>query len=53
MFQICFIEILFCNYVVAWHASQLPEQKEGLFVTAMDVVGVNVVIVVAALFHIS
>ena len=25
-----FIEILFCNFVVAWHSSQLPKQKEGL-----------------------
>ena len=22
---------VYCNYVVAWHSSQLPEQKEGLF----------------------
>ena len=25
----CFIEFLFCNFVVAWHSSKLPEQKEG------------------------
>ena len=28
-----FYEILFCNFVVAWISSQLPEQKEGLFQT--------------------
>ena len=22
---------VYCNFVVAWHSSQLPEQKEGLF----------------------
>ena len=24
-FQECFIYVLFCNFVVAWHSSQLPE----------------------------
>ena len=27
----CFNVVLFCNFVVAWISSQLPEQKEGLF----------------------
>ena len=31
VFQECFIEVLFCNFVVAWISSQLPKQKEGLF----------------------
>ena len=31
MFQQSFNEVLFCNIVVAWISSQLPEQKEGLF----------------------
>ena len=26
----CFNEVLFCNFLVAWISSQLPEQKEGL-----------------------
>ena len=30
-FQECFIEVLFCNFVVARHSLQLPEQKEDLF----------------------
>ena len=30
--QECFKEVLFCNFVVAWISSQLPEQKEGLFI---------------------
>ena len=29
--QECFIDVLFCKVVFAWHSSQLPEQKEGLF----------------------
>ena len=29
--QECFNEVLFCNFVLAWISSQLPEQKEGLF----------------------
>ena len=31
MFQECFNEFLFCNFVVAWHSLQLPKLKEGLF----------------------
>ena len=31
MFQECYDEVLFCNFVLEWHSSQLPEQKEGLF----------------------
>ena len=31
MFQEVFIEVLFCNFVVAWISSQLLRQKEGLF----------------------
>ena len=31
VFQECFNEVLFCNFIVAWISSQLPEQKEGLF----------------------
>ena len=30
MFQECINEVLFCDFVVAWISSQLPEQKEGL-----------------------
>ena len=30
--RVCFSEILFCSFVVAWISSQLPEQKEGLLV---------------------
>ena len=30
VFQKSFDEVLFCNFVVAWISSQLPEQKEGL-----------------------
>ena len=30
----CFIDVLYCNFVFAWHSSQLPEQKEGLFLNA-------------------
>ena len=30
MFQKCSNEVLFCNVVLAWISSQLPEQKEGL-----------------------
>ena len=30
MFQECFNEVLFCDFVVAWISSQLPQQKEGL-----------------------
>ena len=26
----CFNEVLFCNFLLAWISSQLPEQKEGL-----------------------
>ena len=26
------LNVLYCNFVVAWHLSQLPEQKEGLFI---------------------
>ena len=29
-FQESFNEVLFCNFVLAWISSQLPEQKEGL-----------------------
>ena len=25
----CFKEVLFSNFVVAWHSSQLPEQKRA------------------------
>ena len=32
MFQESFNKVLFCNFVVAWISSLLPEQKEGLFV---------------------
>ena len=31
VFQECFNKVLFCDFVVAWISSQLPEQKEGLF----------------------
>ena len=31
VFQECLNEALFCDFVVAWISSQLPEQKEGLF----------------------
>ena len=31
VFQECFNEVLFCDFVVARISSQLPEQKEGLF----------------------
>ena len=31
VFQECFKEVLFCNFVVAWISSQLHEQREGLF----------------------
>ena len=31
MFQECFNEVLFCNHVLACISSQLPEQKEDLF----------------------
>ena len=31
MFQKCFKEVFFCNFVLACISSQLPEQKEGLF----------------------
>ena len=31
VFQECFNEVLFCNFVLAWISSQLPEQKGGLF----------------------
>ena len=31
VFQEGFNNILFCNLVVAWISSHLPEQKEGLF----------------------
>ena len=31
VFQECFNEVLFCNFVLALISSQLPEQKEGLF----------------------
>ena len=33
VFQENFNKVLFCNFVLAWISSQLPEQKEGLFVT--------------------
>ena len=29
--QVNFKNVLFCNFIVAWISSQLPEQKEGLF----------------------
>ena len=31
VFQKLFTEVLFCDFVVAWISSQLPEQMEGLF----------------------
>ena len=31
VFQKCFKEVFFCNFVLACISSQLPEQKEGLF----------------------
>ena len=31
VFQECLNEVLFCDFVVAWISSQLPEKKEGLF----------------------
>ena len=31
MFQDYLNEVLFCNFVIAWISSQLPEQKEGFF----------------------
>ena len=31
VFQECFNNVLFCDLVVAWISSQLPQQKEGLF----------------------
>ena len=31
VFQECFKEVLFCNFVLSWISLQLPEQKEGLF----------------------
>ena len=27
----CFIDVLYYNFIFAWHSSQLPAQKEGLF----------------------
>ena len=36
MFQECYNGVLFCNFVVAWISSQLPEQKEGLFFQFLD-----------------
>ena len=37
MFQECFNEVLFCNFFVVLHSSHLPEQKEGLFFSLLDV----------------
>ena len=31
VFQECFNEVLFHDFVVEWISSQLPEEKEGLF----------------------
>ena len=31
VFQECFNEVLFCNFVLAWISLKLPEQKKGLF----------------------
>ena len=31
VFQECFTEVLFCNFIFAWRSLQLPEQKGGLF----------------------
>ena len=31
MFQECFNEVWFDEFVVAWISLQLPEQKDGLF----------------------
>ena len=33
VFQECFNEVLFDKFFVAWISSQLPEQKEGLFLS--------------------
>ena len=32
VFQECFNDVLFCDLVVAWILSKLPEQKESLFI---------------------
>ena len=32
VFQECFNEVLFCDLVVTWISSKLPEQKESLFI---------------------
>ena len=32
VFQGSFKAVLFCDFVVTWISSQLPEQKEGLFI---------------------
>ena len=31
VFEECFKDMLFCNFVVPWQSSQLPQQNEGLF----------------------
>ena len=31
VFQECFNEVLFCDFIVAWISSKLPDQDEGLF----------------------
>ena len=35
VFQKCFKEVFFCNFVLACISSQLPEQKEGLFIQVL------------------
>ena len=46
MFQECFNEVLFSDFVVAWISSQLPEQKEkehlySLFKIDWDFLGLS------------
>ena len=49
MFQESLNEVLFCNYVVAWISSQLPEQKEGLLVLLLLFLFIVIFVVVIIL----
>ena len=40
-FQGTFIDVLFCNFVVAWISSYLPKQKEGLSYLEFGLLGKN------------
>ena len=40
-FQVCFNEVFFDEFVVAWISSQLPEQKEGLLLLKLSLVSMN------------